>query len=1187
MKIMPVLDRKSIERDASLVPGDFLICRVQQKLEPLAASPDLWRISGFSPDRHAALMGNDAFNCVLPQDHPVLRQSIARCTENKPDVQSYYRIRHNGPGVVWEHAKLRLLGSLDGAPVILAVITNASLETGIQGMILDNQDSSIYIIEKNTYDLLYVNKTASRLVNNGDYANTVCYSYIHGRDKPCENCPLGQLSQGMPIETEYYDQKIGRYYSIRNEEISWFGREAVVQFADDITDGMAEQHRLAAAAGRLQDSIDDIPAGIAVCRKDSQGLCLIAANRYICTMLGLSLDSILGSTFPFYMGLVHPDDRAEVSAAVEEAFVPGKVRSCTFRIRQNGTQNYRYFYVSNSCFKGSHDELISYVSYKDIDDQMKAEKDLKSSNLRFHLAIENTGISLWEYSIEEHCIRWPDPSLTGHGMSPLVQNVPDSIVYRIDPADRPAFLAMYKAIDRGEPTASCDFWFVPGRNESARCERVTYITSFDKSGKPVKAYGIGTNITGMKLAEEQYAGAVRELMSVSPKSNGAFHLNLSLNRCEDSFGNGAGFMQISAGQSVDDFLGHLSGHIAFSDEKNAFISACSREQLLAEFREGRDSLSFHFRCICRPDELRWETLYITMVQNPRSGDIEALVYAVDTDDLTKNEKIIELLTSLEFDLMALASADTGALEYYAVNPNRTVFLPSEFPEYYSDSTGSCTRYVIREGQSARLLPESVSAIQKALRKRPLLTAPLNEREPGSPPRYKQISISYLSRERRYFLLIMSDITKTYEEEQRRLEELGEALDRAEKASSAKSEFLSNISHDMRTPLNGIIGFTSLALDCPSPSQVRDYLEKIRSSSSFLLALINDTLDLSRIESGRTKLSPALTDSTELLESVITPISAAARQKGVSFVLDRSRAAQGFIWTDRLALQKIILNLLSNAVKFTPPGGRTSLTVEYLDRPAAPALPAPPPAALPPDAGSPAAVTCRIAVCDSGIGIGRDFLPRLYEPFTQERDPLMQNSTGTGLGLSIVKQLVGLMGGSIDVDTEKGRGTRFTVLLPLLLFPDCRSAPQLQTPPPCSALDGALVLVCEDHPMNLEIARTLLEKRGMKVLAAADGKAGLEAFERSAPGNIAAILMDIRMPVMDGLAASRAIRALRRSDAASVPIIAMTANAFDEDIKASRDAGINAHLAKPIDTQLLYSTLERYIGSHSASALPPV
>jgi len=394
----------------------------------------------------------------------------------------------------------------------------------------------------------------------------------------------------------------------------------------------------------------------------------------------------------------------------------------------------------------------------------------------------------------------------------------------------------------------------------------------------------------------------------------------------------------------------------------------------------------------------------------------------------------------------------------------------------------------------------------------------------------------------------TDITEGVKQ-RRKLEEARQAADLA---NESKSAFLSSMSHDIRTPLNGIVGFTDLALKEEDPCIKQEYLKKIQYASILLTDIVNDTLDLSRIESGRMTLERELVNSHELGSSVAQAIKPAADIKGVRMIADASRYPSENIWIDRLKIQKIIINLLSNAIKYTPPGGTVTLTVCRLD---------------PPIGGC----TRRLLIEDTGIGISDDFLPRMFEPFAQEHRPEAGNVEGTGLGLAIVSKMVELMQGNISVESKVGSGTTIIVDLPIELAEGANAA-EAEVKTMAKSLNGRRVLLAEDNRINMEIATILLREAGVDYEWAENGEKAVEKFSASEEQYYDAVLMDVRMPVMNGYEAAEAIRNLDRSDAAEVPIIAMTADAFTDDIRKCLEAGMNAHVAKPIDPQRLYTVI---------------
>ena len=394
--------------------------------------------------------------------------------------------------------------------------------------------------------------------------------------------------------------------------------------------------------------------------------------------------------------------------------------------------------------------------------------------------------------------------------------------------------------------------------------------------------------------------------------------------------------------------------------------------------------------------------------------------------------------------------------------------------------------------------------------------------------------------------------------------LSEALTRAEEANAAKTAFLSSMSHEIRTPMNAIIGLDKIALkDQKLSRETRDELEKIGSSARHLLALINDILDMSRIESGRMELKEEAFSLREMVGQINVIINGQCEDKGLHFICNRDESTDEYFLGDDLRLKQILINILGNAVKFTDPPGTITFTVKQTDR-------------------EDQAELC-FTMVDTGIGMDPSFIPRLFEPFVQEDATATNRYGGSGIGMAITKKIVDLMGGRLEVQSEKGRGTTFTVrvllrhALPSEITQDSYDQPGQEV-----SLEGIHVLIAEDMEVNAEILSDLLEMEEITSEWADNGQSAVEMFEQSEEGHYSVILMDMRMPVMDGLTATREIRKLARPDAAAVPIIALTANAFEEDVKQCLEAGMNAHLSKPVDIDRLKILLRRLLTADETS-----
>lgn len=389
-----------------------------------------------------------------------------------------------------------------------------------------------------------------------------------------------------------------------------------------------------------------------------------------------------------------------------------------------------------------------------------------------------------------------------------------------------------------------------------------------------------------------------------------------------------------------------------------------------------------------------------------------------------------------------------------------------------------------------------------------------------------------------------------EEKQKELEQqetLRQAVAAADAANRAKSTFLFNMSHDIRTPLNGIIGLLKIdEAHSDDAELLQENRVKMEKAANHLLSLVNDVLQMSKLESGTEEIVCEPVYLSDISRDIVAIIKESATEGGIKWAFSGDRElAYPYVMTSPLHLRQIFLNIYGNSIKFTKPGGTISSWQEFVKE-------------------ENHVVTYRWTISDTGIGMSEEFLKRIFDPFAQEQTGARTSYQGTGLGMSIVKNLVEKMHGTIEVTSKEGVGSTFVLTIPFEIAEAPATKAQMTTQ--VDSIQGLHLLLAEDNELNAEIAKMLLEDAGASTTLVTDGKQTAELFESSPAGTFDAILMDVMMPVMDGLTATKAIRALNRPDAKTVPILAMTANAFAEDAKKCLDAGMNAHLAKPLDIE---------------------
>lgn len=389
-------------------------------------------------------------------------------------------------------------------------------------------------------------------------------------------------------------------------------------------------------------------------------------------------------------------------------------------------------------------------------------------------------------------------------------------------------------------------------------------------------------------------------------------------------------------------------------------------------------------------------------------------------------------------------------------------------------------------------------------------------------------------------------------------EAQKALVRAEAANKAKTDFLFSMSHDIRTPMNAILGFLHL-LDKQQeePARRKEYILKMKDSSELLLSIINNVLEMSQIEGGETVLEETACSAEQIMDSVCSPLLPQMQEKNITF--EKSLKIQHpFVWCDMPKLQEVCLNILNNAVKYTPSGGKVSMRLTE----------------LPSDREG--YVLFRTEIADNGIGISKEFLPHLFDAFSREHDTTHSKIAGTGLGMAIVKRLTELMGGMIEAESEREKGTKLTLIMPHRIASEADIHDRKTKETVSADFSKKRILIVEDNDLNAEIIMELLTEMGFDVERAQDGSICVSMIEQTEEGYYNLILMDIQMPNMNGYQATAAIRAMADQAKANIPIIAMTANAFEEDKQNAYAAGMNAHLAKPVDLQKMTETLAEFL-----------
>ncbi|MDD3797512.1 MAG: ATP-binding protein [Lachnospiraceae bacterium] len=605
---------------------------------------------------------------------------------------------------------------------------------------------------------------------------------------------------------------------------------------------------------------------------------------------------------------------------------------------------------------------------------------------------------------------------------------------------------------------------------------------------------------------------------------------------------------LSYNQALEEFLVQ---NIMIED-RNPAQAALSLDALKNFYHSGADNKRMEFRSLVKEFVYEWSEMILTTTSAKQPDTVYILLKNINKEKLMSG--IIDRFIYHDCDYFIYLDVKKDSYTMFSHSDSGTPLPPVICDSYSTEIVAYANDFVVPEDRDYTVYQMSLEQVSAQLNAHGEHVFYVGVSDPVRGYTRKCLKYVYYDKENQMVLLIRTDVTDLYLEERKKQKRISDALRIAKEASHSKSQFLAQMSHELRTPMNAILGLNEIMkTNLNDQAFLSDCIQKSQSASEYLLSLLNDVLDMSSIEAGRLSLVKQHFPLSQLIDDINTLMLPAAKKKNITYSFKSLGNLDTEYYGDKIRVQQILVNLLNNAIKFTPGSGTVELE-----------------AAISPTSGQD---LLTFIVRDSGIGISPAFIPHLFDAFTQEHSSTTSHYAGSGLGLSISRQLVTMMGGTIKVESQLDKGSTFTVSfsLPRYIEQPVKAASS-KTSCTTTSLAGRRILLVEDHPMNAMIACRLLEQKGMLVEHAQNGKEGLDLFKSSEPGYFDAILMDIRMPVMDGLAATKEIRGLHHSQAKSIPIIAMTANAFAEDQEKSKEAGMQAHLAKPIRPETLYAAL---------------
>ncbi|WP_244062763.1 PAS domain-containing protein [Faecalicatena contorta] len=907
----------------------------------------------------------------------------------------------------------------------------------------------------------------------------------------------------------------------------------------------------------LNNLLDEVPAGIGIYEIKGGQASLLNLNAAYYNMLGAepaARKQFLGTNS---LEAVHPKDRKIIESAILRLKAGEDKVNALYRAKC-GDGQWKWLNLTACAVERRENFIKVYAAFSDCDEMMRTQQELQNNRTMLNAALASAQVMEWRYDFKRKIVTDSGAFGTNYGWPKVIENIPDVFL----DAGRDGLIHQDSVEDFAWLFAHCG----EGRRiqKDIRCkspdgskyiwQRVIYTPVFDKNGMCKECIGTAVNITEQKEREQNYEEQLRLRKVAAQEALAMASYNLTQNRMTEAESSNPELYRIMSCTTVDDVLRGIRECSADAEEEKRFLPVYDCKTMLRAFENGTTHIEIRHHL---KHDSRWVQSSFDMLVNPYTGDVEAASVLRDITDMVRAELVVNRLLDVDYQIIMTVDAKTGAVQPFK-NGMKEAHLKA-----FTEIQAGLDVFENTENADRTGRENSLQYIKQQLEKMAVYDS-LYVKRTGDKPVYKRIMYTYLENSRDTILCAVQDVSDTYEQEEKQKEALARALHAAEEASHSKSEFLSRMSHDMRTPMNGILGLAELSSQENDPNILKDYIARMKESGIYLLSLINDTLDFQRIERGKMQLNKQIVYIKTLYESIVALIKPSVEKKKIDFqIVNHNADLDWYVYLDPVRIKQIFVNLLSNAVKFTPAGGSIIMDIQYLAREGM------------------ISHNC-IKIIDHGIGMSEEFVKtRLFTPFEQEQNMVSSQYAGSGLGLSITRNLLEMMGGRIEVESALGRGTTMSVYLDFEQVDSEKALKSLtndqnERTDTAEKLSGKQVLLVEDHPLNAKIAQTLLERVGCTVYWMDNGQKGVQAFEDSPVGAFDAVLMDIRMPILDGLEAAKAIRMLNRADAKTVPIIAMTANAYDEDRKKSKESGMNMHLTKPIEPAILYEALKKYM-----------
>lgn len=1156
--------REELAHVINSIPGGIAAYDFNDMQNPrrLFCSDGVAKLFGCSDAADLQHYAANPWSMVFKEDYQRVYDAFQHMFISSDTLDLSYRITRKDQVLEWVHLNGKAING-----IFYAVFTGMSDEAKLFQQISNEAAQGIYVIDKKNHDLLYYNENVELFLTGKNNAwGKKCYTALHDKQTPCTFCPLSMIKNiEKPQELTFAN---GKSYEIRAKELEWNGLPAYTLFINDITDKITSSRKTEQLEQFYQTLVQNLPGGIAVIRFDMAKKQMLPEyiSEGFAAMTGMSTDEAYALYKNDATAGVHPDDLDYIIGRLNQ-HLKKHLDTCEsiYRLRKKDGS---YIWIKNnsSLILSPNEIPLIYAVYSDITKEIEAQNKLRQKYNDLLLRQQNYPLS--NEILSGYCDITANRILRIYdktGIDPLQkfgferQNFFKGLATLIEsPEERQHFLNTFLNAPLLEKFAQginsqeleC-FIRMPHDNSGHYLKCVINMIESPDNGHTIGVLSV-LDLTQFKINDQismHLAHAHYDFIATCDFNSDSYQLFFTNSK--------ANLMPPEQGSYSKNIVAFLQTFTVPKDREfcmEMFDPANMQRRLYHE-----NSYSFHYSLKDEQGHIYTKNMIVFLIDQRLN---KVGMARADITDYVREQRALLNTLAYTFEQLSIINLVTKEFTMYtrkSVLQNLSPYKCADFNRALHKLSLPYTKLAADETAAEKF---SLPVILSRLAEKPQgyeFTLPYLAND-GS-EKNKQINVLWGDEGHHTICLVRCDVTDIISAEKNSRSVLQNALDLAQEANRAKTDFLSAMSHDIRTPMNAIIGMTDLALDdLDNRQHLSEYLDIIKSSSSHLLTLINDILDMSRIEKGKLKLARTSFNLSVEIDRFCSRYQLLMDKNSLNFLHNTELLHCNCIG-DTAQLQRIWDNLVSNACKFTPPGGTVTFSA----------------CELPSD--NERLGWYKFTISDTGIGIDSESLQHLFDPFFRSSDVISKHIEGSGLGLAIVKNIVDYKGGTISVASKPGEGTTFTVTLPLHFDTAAEHPVEKPTHTFGSAdfdFSGKSLLLAEDHPINQKIAELILEKTGAAVTIVENGLQCTELFTGSAKGSFDAILMDIQMPVMNGYEAAQAIRSSTHPQSATIPIIAMTANAFAEDIKNALSAGMNAHIAKPIDPQKLYETLAAYI-----------